>query len=289
VIDLNDLGVVPVPAGGTWTLTTAKALSADGWVSGEGTFDPDGGGPLAGYTRLWVAQVGLGGTWKNVTGGTWGRGPNWTTGTPATQVGYAQFTMPSTYTVTLDRDECTRTISVDFGIVTFDCNGHTLTSESGLNIANGATLKGTGTIISDITNAGIIAPGNSPGMLNINGSLTNNNKLEFEIANLSSHDKINVTGAFISGGTIALKLSGGYVPADGDIFNLMSFDSFADSGYVFDFSQAGLPADLQWDTATFATTGSISVVPEPCTLVLLGVAGLGLLICVWRGRNQLRG
>jgi len=60
-IDLNDLGVVPVPAGGAWTLTTARALSADGWVAGSGAFDPDGDGPQASYTRHWVAQVGLGG------------------------------------------------------------------------------------------------------------------------------------------------------------------------------------------------------------------------------------
>jgi hypothetical protein len=287
-IDLNDLGVAPVPAGGTWTLTTAKAISADGWVSGEGTFDPDGNGPLAGYTRLWVAQVGLGGTWNNVASGTWGRGPNWSTGTPAMQVGNATFNLNLAYTVALDRDELTKNIAINAGTVTIDFNSHTLTTESGLNISNGATLKGTGTLISDITNAGIIAPGNSPGTLNINGSLTNSNTLEFEIAGLSSHDNINVSGAFSAAGTIVVKLLDGYTPADGDIFNLMTFGSFADSGYVFDFFQAGLPGDLRWDTANFASTGSISVVPEPGTLMLLGTAGLGLLIYVWRGRNRLR-
>ncbi|MGA2062197.1 MAG: DUF3466 family protein [Thermoguttaceae bacterium] len=285
-IDLNNLGVAPVPAGGTWMLTTAKAISADGWVAGEGTFDPDGAGPLASYTRLWVAQVGLGGTWTQATGGTWGRGPNWSTGTPAMQVGNAVFNLNSAYTVALDRDELTKTITISAGTVEIDCNGHTLSTESGLSIANGATLKGTGTIISNITNAGTIAPGNSPGILSINGSLTNSNTLEFEIANLSSHDKINVTGVFSAAGTIAVKLLNGYAPADGDMFNLMSFGSFANSGYVFDFSQAGLPAGMQWDTVIFATTGSISVVPEPGTLALLCTAGLGMLTCVWRRKNE---
>ncbi|MGD0516390.1 MAG: DUF3466 family protein [Thermoguttaceae bacterium] len=288
VIDLNDLGVAPVLAGGTWTLTSAKALSADGWVSGEGAFDPDGAGPLENYGRLWVAQVGLGGTWTTATGGTWGRGPNWSTGTPAMQVGNATFNLNSAYTVALDRDELTKTIAISAGTVTIEFNGHTLTTESGLSIASGATLKGAGTIISDIRNAGTIAPGNSPGTLNINGSLTNSNTLEFEIAGLLSHDKINVTGTFSAAGTIVVKLLDGYDPADGDMFNLMSFGSFADSSYVFDFSQAGLPGDLRWDTATFAAIGSISVVPEPGTLALLGMAGLGLLISAGWGRYRLR-
>ena len=64
----------------------------------------------------------------------------------------------------------------------------------------------------------------------------------------------------------------------------MDFGSFANNGYTFDFSHAALPAGLTWDTAAFATTGSIGVVPEPGTLALLGMAGLGVLTCVWRQR-----
>jgi len=155
-IDLNDLGVVPVPAGGAWTLTTARALSADGWVAGSGAFDPDGDGPQASYTRHWVAQVGLGGTWTNAAGGTWGRGPNWSTGTPAMRVGNATFDLNSAYTVALDRNELTQTIAINAGTVTINFNGHTLTTENGLSIANGATLKVDGTIVSDIINAGTL-------------------------------------------------------------------------------------------------------------------------------------
>jgi hypothetical protein len=277
-IDLNDLGVASVPAGGAWTLITAKALSADGWVAGEGAFDPDAAGPLVGYKRLWVAQVGLGGTWTKSTGGTWGRGLNWSTGTPAMQVGNATFNLNSAYAVALDRDELTKSMAVNAGTVTLDFNGHTLATESGLSIANGATLKGAGTILSDIINAGTLAPGT----LNINGDLTNTNTLEFEITALSSHDEINVSDAFNAGGSIVVKLLDGYTPEKGDSFNLMSFGSITDNGFVFDFSQAGLSAGLEWDTATFATTGSISVVPEPNMLVMLITGIAGVLTYAWR-------
>ena len=99
-----------------------------------------------------------------------------------------------------------------------------------------------------------------------------------------SHDEINVTGTVSAGGSIVLKLLNGYSPANGDTLSLMSFGSFANSGYVFDFSQAGLPVGLGWDTTTFAATGNVGVVliPEPGMLALLGIASLSLLACAWR-------
>ena len=284
-IDLNNLGVVPVMAGGTWLLNGAKSLSPDGWVAGNGVFDPDGDGPLDGYNSLWVAQVGLGGTWTSATGGTWGRGPNWSTGTPAMQVGDAVFDLDAEYTVALDRDELTKTIALDAGTVTIDFDGHTLGTESGLSIAAGATLKGAGTIVSDVASAGIIAPGNSPGTLDVDGDLTSTGTLEFEIAGLASYDEINVSGQFTAGGTIEIVLDG-YDPVSGDSFSLMSFGSFADDGYEFDLSQAELTSGLMWDTTAFATTGSISVVvPEPAALALLGFGCIGLLAFTRRRRK----
>jgi hypothetical protein len=283
VVDLNDLGVAPVPAGGTWTLNTAKALSADGWVAGEGTFDLDGTGPLPGYTRLWVAQVGLGGSWTSATGGTWGRGRNWSTGTPAMQVGSATFDLNSTYTVALDRDERTKTIALSAGTVTINFAGHTLTTESGLSISSGATLHGAGTLVGDITNAGTIDPGSSPGTLNITGSLTSSGTLEFEIAGASLYDRIDLTGVFDARGTIKLKLLSGYVPSDGSAFDLMDFGGFTDHGFALDLRQAALPASLRWDSSAFASTGEVRVVavPEPATVALLAAAVLALLAHLW--------
>jgi hypothetical protein len=283
-IDLNELGVVSKQGGGTWLLTSAANITADGWVSGNGTFEPDGAGPLAEYLRCWTAQVGLGGTWIKAGNGTWGRGPNWSTGTPAMQVGNATFDLSAAYTVALDRNENTRTIAINAGTVTLDFSGHTLSTESGLSIAAGAAIKGAGTIVSNITNAGHLLPGNSPGTLGITGNLASTGTLEFEIGGLALYDRIDLTGAFTAGGTIKIDLLGGYVPVGGEQFNLMNFGSFANSGYVFDFTDAPLPPYLMWDTSTFAPSGSITVVPipEPSTLALLGVGAMGLLACEWR-------
>jgi len=52
-IDLNDL-IDPTSG---WILTAASALSDTGWIAGQGTFDPDGQGGQAAYTRQFSLYV----------------------------------------------------------------------------------------------------------------------------------------------------------------------------------------------------------------------------------------
>jgi len=44
------------PASG-WVLTEATSISSDNWISGRGSFDPDGTGSIAAYNRLFLIQV----------------------------------------------------------------------------------------------------------------------------------------------------------------------------------------------------------------------------------------
>jgi hypothetical protein len=55
VVDLNTL-IDPTAAAG-WTLTAARGISDAGWISGIGSFDPDGGGSQAPYDRLFLLQI----------------------------------------------------------------------------------------------------------------------------------------------------------------------------------------------------------------------------------------
>ena len=91
-IDLNDISNAAIPNDGFWQLQSASSISDDGWVAGSGLYFPNVG---SSYTRNFVAQVGIGGTWTNaITGtlnGTWGRGRQWSTGTPAMLAGNATF------------------------------------------------------------------------------------------------------------------------------------------------------------------------------------------------------
>lgn len=51
-----DLNTLIDPASG-WTSHEARAISDTGWISGWGTFDPDGLGGQSGYHRLFLVQV----------------------------------------------------------------------------------------------------------------------------------------------------------------------------------------------------------------------------------------
>lgn len=203
------------------------------------------------------------------------------------QVGNATFDLNGAYTVALDRNENTKTIAINAGTVTLDFSGHTLSTGSGLSIAAGAKLKGAGSILSNIVNAGSLAVGDGLRTLGITGNLTSTGKLAFEIGGRSLHDHIDLSGIFTTAGTIKISLLGGYVPASGDQYDLMDFSTVADNGVAFDFTDAPLPPDLKWDASGFASSGTVRVVPvpEPATLTLLGTAGLGLLACTWRRRR----
>ncbi|HYE18165.1 MAG TPA: PEP-CTERM sorting domain-containing protein, partial [Tepidisphaeraceae bacterium] len=54
-IDLNTL--LPPADQLLWTLTQARGISDTDWVSGFGTYDPDGAGGQASYTRAFLIQV----------------------------------------------------------------------------------------------------------------------------------------------------------------------------------------------------------------------------------------
>jgi hypothetical protein len=278
VIDLNELGIRPASDGGAWLLEQATGLTADGWITGTGKYDPPTG---PSYERAWVAQLGLGGTWTDAfTGnlnGTWGRGPQWSTGTPAMQVGDASFISPGSYTVTLDRDETTRSISIDAGSVTLDLAGHSLTGLMGTTIASGATLKVAGAaaanIIGDVANAGILAPGASPGALHVDGDFNQSStgRLQIEIASLSSFNRLQASGMSLAG-ALEVSLLGDYAPSLGATFDVLDFTSMAGS-----LSTLVLPHldRMSWDVSRLYTDGQLQViaaVPEPVAAVLVVTA-----------------
>ncbi len=159
-------------------------------------------------------------------------------------------------------------------------NGNISTS-SLTTVDSGATLKGTGTVGTTTVN-GIFAPGNSIGTINVLGTLDLNGTSDFEIdptlgVGLNrAADFANVTGAISYGGILNVLYGG-----DASSFTMgMTFNLFdATLGFSDSFSSVNLPTligGLMWQN-DLATTGSITVVPEPGAALLGGLGMLGLL------------
>lgn len=88
-----------------------------------------------------------------------------------------------------------------------------IASSSSVTVAAGARLGGSGALPTTVINGGILAPGNSPGTLTVNGNLTlgAGSVYEAEIQGAVS-DRVNVTGTATLAGTLKIiPLGGTYV------------------------------------------------------------------------------
>jgi hypothetical protein len=116
-----------------------------------------------------------------------------------------------------------------------------------------------------------------------------------------NHDYLNLTTGSISlgtrssgtlgNGTVSITSLGGYTGVQGDVFNLLDWQSvtmsgtftaanggnfFTNGGVWGDLDLPTLTSQLFWDTSAFASHGVLVVVPEPSRMLLLLVGLLGL-------------
>lgn len=179
-------------------------------------------------------------------------------------------------------------------------NGNQSTATGAVTVNTGATLGGSGTIGGNTTIAagGILAPGNSPGVLSFAGNLTLNGTSvsNFEIngvARGTQYDGVNVSGNLTYGGTFNLifgttLLSGGTF----DLFNTIGSVSSSFTSIVLSGSYTGTLTDGVTQTIggqNFTFTGStgdllITAIPEPSAFALL--VGFGALGCVVARRRR---
>ncbi len=112
--------------------------------------------------------------------------------------------------------------------------GGTLSASGGLSIALGSTAGGTGTVSTSVTNDGTLRVGGaaSPGVLAIAGNYTQgiSGTLAQVIAGTaagSGYSQLQVSGTASLAGTLALSTAGGYTPAAGTAYMLLTFGSYS--------------------------------------------------------------
>jgi hypothetical protein len=164
------------------------------------------------------------------------------------------------------------------------------------NFINDGIMQGNGTIQTqlnnDLVNTGAINPGDGIGHLTIDGDLTqaSGGVTNFELASLSSFDRLSVTGDVTLGGEIGI-WDQGYAPVVGDTFVVATFDERLANSTFADVTTHGFGSGVNFAVIYHAhdVTLQVTAVPEPEQYALF-LAGLGLMgVMARRRRNHIRG
>ena len=169
-------------------------------------------------------------------------------------------------------------------------NGATLQFSSGLNLSSGV-LTGAGTIGGNVTSGGVIAPGQSPGILNINGDLTllATSVLIFELGGTSpgvNYDTLNVSGTASLNGSLLITFTNSFQNSvtPGDTFTLIGATTLLGTFT----NPVGAPPRVNTTdgfgsfqvsySGTNVTLSNFVPIPEPSTWALLVTGGLALAL-----------
>jgi hypothetical protein len=117
---------------------------------------------------------------------------------------------------------------------------------------NGGSLKGAGTMTGNVSlGAATLAPGSSPGTLNITGNLTlsssSTTTIELWGTTAGQFDVINVSGSASLAGALNATTGNGYVPGVGHALRFMTFASSTGS-----FGSTSLPSGMSLSALTTA-------------------------------------
>jgi hypothetical protein len=141
-------------------------------------------------------------------------------------------------------------------------------SENGILIAvigTGGVLKGTGTVVGNVQNAGgTFAPGGSAGVFHVDGDWTQEagGTLEIEIGGYApgtEYDQLAISGAAHLGGVLAVTLLNGFVPAVNRTFDVVTY-----AEHTGDFTEVRLPVGVpgrRFEVRTGVTSVTLLVGP----------------------------
>jgi hypothetical protein len=163
------------------------------------------------------------------------------------------------------------------GLITIATGGQ-LSGTSPIGVQNGGRLQGQGTIVGNVTAAGVLDPQRSPtpgGVMNITGNLLMNPSgvYDMEIGGTpasNQHDRLNVSGTATFDGTLRVSLPTGYVPKVGEQFIAIN----ATGGRTGTFATITPPSPTPCNDVTFvmvySSTAAIVLIRPPLGCTALG-------------------
>ena len=173
-----------------------------------------------------------------------------------------------------------------------------------MTVASGGTLQGSGSIAGNTTVSGNLNPGNSPGLLTFENSLTldSTSTTTLEITGLTrgtQYDAVDVGDVLTYGGSLLLDFSGPLYGVGDYTFNLFDF-AFSDGSFdsislwgTYDGSltnNSGVwdltDGDNSWSFNQGDGVLSLTVVPEPSVAMMAG--SVALMALMRRRRDPVR-
>lgn len=129
-----------------------------------------------------------------------------------------------------------------------------------------AMLKGAGIINGNVVNNGVVAPGNSPGKLTINGNFTQSSSgaLQIEVASPTSFDELVVSGQASLAGALQVVSFDGYQFQFGDQFAFLQAGSITGSFDSITVANSGI---FRGRFLVDGGEGSVVIAPASYTLV----------------------
>lgn len=161
-------------------------------------------------------------------------------------------------------------------------------------VQSGATISGSGSVGNlTIDSGAFVNPGNSPGLLTVNGAYNQAGTLVAEIAGLNAgtqHDQVIVNGAVSLTGNLNVQFTGGTYSMDNLIFLLLNDSTDAVNGIFTGFNEGDTVTQyggFDWiisynaDSFTSSFTGgndiALRAIPEPSATLLAGLGALAVL------------
>src|SRR5262249_13206096 len=173
--------------------------------------------------------------------------------------------------------------------LTVDSGGKVIANN--INVGPNGLVKGNGgTLQANVIVDGVVQPGNSPGVLNVNGNfaLNSDGTLTLQVKGTTpgtDYSQLNITGTGTFNGLIDLDFIDGFAPTTGEVFNFISYGSLGAGTPTFQVD--GLAPGFQYDPVFTSTGFSIEALndgvptstPEPATIALTST---GLAALAWR-------